>query len=530
VRLRLPSAAPRSEILAAALVTGVLATFFALRLPPHGDASAHLFRTFLVRRGDFLWDNYWYGGEYPLASYSLLYYLPAALLGNTIVAVVAAVAASVVFAIVSWEAWGADARWAARLFAVFAVEPLLRTEYPFALAVPLLLASLGFLRSGRARLGAVFAALTLGVSPLAFAFLCLAALGLFLARPKLDGRAVVFALALAILALCGVALSRIFATPWSAYPFPSSALARIVVVSGLGIALARATAARWNGGGIYAVWGLAGVVGFLAPTPIGANLARPMFLLVPLLLVPAARLAPRAQTLAAVGVFLALTLNVGTLHSGLASAFSPHRNEARLWRPVVAFLRSHETPSFRVEVVPTAAHWEAYFLPRAGFAIARGWYRQLDLAANGLFYHGRLSRSGYRGWLRRMAVRYVVLARLESLDGRGAAGEARLLRSGESGLRLVKATRDWSYYELRSAAPLLRPARLGAISSLGPDRIAGVVRHAGTYFLDVTYMRYWQPFPKSLSVARAPNGMTLLRMSHAGRFRLDARAGLPDLP
>ena len=273
VRLRLPSAAPRSEILAAALVTGALATFFALRLPPHGDASAHLFRTFLVRRGDFLWDNYWYGGEYPLASYSLLYYLPAALLGNTIVAVVAAVAASVVFAIVSWEAWGADARWAARLFAVFAVEPLLRTEYPFALAVPLLLASLGFLRSGRARLGAVFAALTLGVSPLAFAFLCLAAAGLFLARPKLDGRTVVFALALAILALCGVALARIFATPWSAYPFPSSALARIVVVSGLGIALARATAVRWNGGGIYAVWGLAGVVGFLVPTPIGANLA-----------------------------------------------------------------------------------------------------------------------------------------------------------------------------------------------------------------------------------------------------------------
>src|SRR5437588_9648525 len=188
---------PRFELCAVALVTGALAVFFALALPPHGDASAHLFRTFLVRRGDFLWDNYWYGGEYPLASYSLLYYFPAALLGNTIVVVVAAVAASVVFAVVSWEAWGADARWAARLFAVFAVEPLLRTEYPFALAVPLLLASLGFLRSGRTRHGAVFAALTLGVSPLAFAFLCLTAVGLFVARPGPDRRAVVFTPALA---------------------------------------------------------------------------------------------------------------------------------------------------------------------------------------------------------------------------------------------------------------------------------------------------------------------------------------------
>ena len=520
---------PRFELCAVALVTGALAVFFALALPPHGDASAHFYRTFLVRRGDFLWDNYWYGGEYPLASYSLLYYLPAALLGNTVVAVAAAVAASVVFAAVSWDAWGEDARWAARLFSVFAVEPLLRTEYPFALAVPLLLASLGFLRRGRTLLGAVFAALTLAVSPLAFAFLCLTAVGLFVARPRLDRPAVVFTFALAFLALCGAALSWSFATPWSGYPFPTSALLRILLVGGLGVALTGATAPAWNGGGIYAVWGLAGVAGFLVPTPIGANLGRPAFLLVPLLLVPAARLAPRAQTVAAMGVFLALTLSTGTLQSSLASAFVPHENEVRLWRPVVDFLRRHESPSFRVEVVPTAGHWEAYFLPRAGIPIARGWYRQLDLAANALFYRSQLSRSGYLDWLRRMAVRYVVVPRAESLDGRGAASEAHLLLSGKSGLRLVAATRAWSYYELRAATPLLRPARLGVIKSFGPDRIAGVVRRAGTYFLGVTYMRWWEASPTGLRVARAPNGMTILHVPRAGRFRLEAGTVLPDV-
>jgi hypothetical protein len=528
-RVRGRLAPPLAELCAIALVTGALAVFFALALPPHGDASAHFYRTFLVRRGDFLWDNYWYGGEYPLASYSLLYYLPAALLGNTVVAVAAAVAASVVFAAVAWDVWGEDARWAARIFSVFAVEPLLQTEYPFALAVPLLLASLGFLRRGRTRLGALFAALTLGVSPLAFAFLCLAAAGLFLVRPRLDRRAVASSLALGLLVLCAAALSWSFATPWSGYPFPTSALVRILVVSGLGVALASSAAPRWNGGGIYAVWGLAGLVGFVVPTPVGANLDRPAFLLVPLLLVPAARLAPRVQPVAAMGVFLALTLSTGTLQSSLASAFVPHENEVRLWRPVVAFLRSHDSPSFRVEVVPTAGHWEAYFLPRAGIPIARGWYRQLDLAANGLFYARHLSRSRYLGWLRRMAVRYVVLPRAESLDGRGATAEARLLRSGRSGLRLVAETRAWSYYELRSATPLLRPDRLGTIRSFGPDRITGVVRRAGAYFLDVTYMRWWDASPHGLRITRAPDGMTILHVPRPGRFRLRAGTVLPDV-
>ena len=36
----------------------------------------------LLRHGALLWDNYWYAGHYPLASYSLLYYLPAAVLGT----------------------------------------------------------------------------------------------------------------------------------------------------------------------------------------------------------------------------------------------------------------------------------------------------------------------------------------------------------------------------------------------------------------------------------------------------------------
>src|SRR5262249_36099960 len=71
---------------AEAVLAGLLALATALVIlavgPAPGDAPVHLYRTLVVERGDFVWDNLWSGGVYPLASYSLLYYLPAALIGN----------------------------------------------------------------------------------------------------------------------------------------------------------------------------------------------------------------------------------------------------------------------------------------------------------------------------------------------------------------------------------------------------------------------------------------------------------------
>jgi hypothetical protein len=39
---------------------------------------------------------------------------------------------------------------------------------------------------------------------------------------------------------------------------------------------------------------------------------------------------------------------------------------------MLVFLAAHPAPGFRLEVVPTSNHWEAYYLPRAGYALARG--------------------------------------------------------------------------------------------------------------------------------------------------------------
>src|SRR5262245_47749504 len=76
------SSTVRAEVVRSGLIALATAAVIVVVGPAPGDAPAHLYRTFLVERGDLVWDNLWFGGHYPLVSYSLLYYFPAALVGN----------------------------------------------------------------------------------------------------------------------------------------------------------------------------------------------------------------------------------------------------------------------------------------------------------------------------------------------------------------------------------------------------------------------------------------------------------------
>jgi hypothetical protein len=511
------------EVLAIGILSVATALFFALRLPPHGDASAHFHRTLLVLRGDLLWDNLWYRGTFHLGSYSLLYYLPAALVGNTALVVGATLAAAVLFASLVRRLWGRAARWSTWLFAVLAVQPLLRTEYPFALGIALLLAALVALARGQLVLACVAAALCAGTSPLAFAFLILAAGGSWLARPSRDRIAVGFAAVVFLLAFVLYVVSWRLETPWSDYPFPPEALVQIIVVGAVGVAL------TWFGhgprelGGVYAAWGLAGIICYLVPTPIGLNFERPAFLLVPLLIIPATRLSKYAKLAAFAVILPLLPVAAPSLVPSVQIAFAVHPNVARIWASAVTFLRPRTSPDYRVEVVPTAAHWEAYYLPKAGIAIARGWYRQLDIATNGILYpHEKgLTTPAYRRWLDANAVEWVVIARTSGIDTIAGSAEQRLLDSGRSGLRLVLATPAWRFYKVPHPTPLLRPASLSDVTAVTPDKIVGNVRAPGTYRLDVTYMPYWET-RAGIVVRRGPDGTTLLRASRPGPFTLTA--------
>ena len=512
-----PLALSRADVLLPALLAALSAVAVVALAPPGGDTAAHLYRTLLVREGVYVWDNLWFAGHYPLASYSFLYYLPAAVVGNVALVSAAVVASAALFASLAHTEWGDAATWPARVFAVLAAGPLFTGTYSYALGLAAALATLRLLQAGRTRVAIVTTALTLGFSPLAFAFLCVALAAVALARRRLDP-----ALAVALGAVAALQLVALALFPSEGrYPFSRLSLAAVVAVCALGAVLA---AGAPRGGRVLAafflVWGVVCVVAFVVPSPFGDNLTRLRAVVFPLVLVAAllARFRPRPVALAALAV--ALVYNLGPDVSVLPKRADDARTaEEAFWQPALAFLRAHPSPGHRVEVVPTFGHWEAWWVPRAGFPLARGWYRQLDLAENPVLYRETLSASEYRAWLRRAAVRYVLVpdARLGPF---GARREARLVVSGAAGLVPVFRSADWRIYELRGAPQLLTGKAAAAVDHLGHERVSGRTSAAGRFRLRVRYTPYWRVTRGDACLAPASDGLTHLVARRAGRFEL----------
>ena len=189
---------------------------------------------------------------------------------------------------------------------------------------------------------------------------------------------------------------------------------------------------------------------------------------------------------------------------------------AAYWQPAVAFLRAHPSPAYRVEAVDTVGHWPALQLARAGIPLARGWFRQDDFPQNALLYKPTLTPAEYVGWLRRMAVRYVVLpdARLDY----SSHGEAMLLRSGRAGLPVVLRAPHLTIYELPRARPIVTGPAPARVLSMRQSGILLALPRGGTYRVAIRYTPYWGV--SSGCVRQTSDGMTSLSVAHAGRLLL----------
>jgi hypothetical protein len=513
----------RREALLAGSLACIGAALLIVLAPPTGDAPAHLYRTLLVREGVLVWDNLWYGGHYPLASYSLLYYLPAAVVGNLPLVFAAVVLSAALFASLVEREWGLAGRWPARAFGVLAAGPIFVGTYSYALGLAAGLGALYALQRGRRWLAAGAAALTLGFSPLAFVFLCLMLLALILVR---RGAHHTFVFGAAIAAMAALQLAVLVFFPSSGpYPFRVLELGAVLTVSFLGAALARRSRLGAPLGAFFLVWGAASVLMFLIATPVGENLTRLRSLVFPLMLLTAvvARFQPR--WLAAAALSAALSYNVAPYLAPMIERTDVRPAQRAFWAPAIDFLTERSGPGYRVEVVPTFDHWEAYWLPRAGIPIARGWYRQIDIARNELFYEQPLAAASYRNWLRGMGVRFVVLPETR-LGQKGEEREARLLRSGRSGLARVFGDGKVTIYELPRAAPILTGPGSPRITRFTHSRVEGALTAPGAYLLKVRYTRYWRVRAGSVCVERAAAGMTRLRATQPGRFALS----VPEQP
>ena len=524
--VEIPRVLRRRELLLAACLTSLFAGLMIALGPAPGDAPVHLYRTFLVRSGALVWDNFWYAGTYPLASYSLLYYLPAALVGNLPLVFAAAVASTVLFSSIALREWGRAALWPSRVFGVLAAAPLFTGLYAYSLGFAAMLATLKLLQLRRTRWAAVLAALTVGFSPLAFVFLCLVVASYAVARRGIERRHLWFGAGLGLAAgIEGLALV-LFPTNTGVYPFHWIDFCGVLLVTTLGVLVARRGRGSAPLVAFYALWGLGSILFYVVPSPLGDNWTRLGAFAFPVMLLTASLAGFRPRRLVVLALAAALAYNVVPYALLVPSRLDNSTQHASFWQPAISFLQRHHQPGYRVEVVPTAEHWEAYWIPKAGFALARGWYRQLDAVDNRVLYRRHLTAPAYREWLRSKAVRYVLLSRTAPLGWDGVRQEVHVLRSPYSGLQVVFRSTNWTIYELPRATPLLTGPADPIVTSFGHTVIRGRVFKAGNYLLRAHYSPYLR-LEGAGCAAPGPDQMTTLELTRPERFAL-AVPGTPE--
>jgi hypothetical protein len=217
------------------------------------------------------------------------------------------------------------------------------------------------------------------------------------------------------------------------------------------------------------------------------------------------------------GLYWQLTASV----SQIARSVGDPSTESAYFEPAAGWLRAHGGQGTRIEVPPTANHWEsAYLAPK--FELARGWLRQLDTTRDDVFYdQGELTDASYSSWLRGNAISYVALPDAP-LDYSSAA-ERRLILADPPYLSLRHRTAHWRIYAVRDPKPLV--AAMGAAAArtlwVGRQGFALDVRRPGEFLVRVNFTPYWSIARGSGCILRRGD-WTVARASHPGVFRVAA--------
>jgi len=453
-----------------------------------------------------------------IGSYSALFYLPAALVGAQALALVAVVASAALFAVLSVREWGERACWPARAFAVLACAPIFTGTYAYAAGLAAVLGALVLLQRGRPWPALGCAALAAGLSPLAFAFLALTVCAVAVVRRPPAGLTVRVGAGLAVIGGALLGLEAAF-PQGGRYGFRAGELAyALVACAWIALIARRSPRGRLLAAVLLAI-GLACLVAFVVPSPVGSNLTRFRAYAFPLALLAACLVSFRPRWLTVPAVALALFYSVSPYVAVATELRDTRAASVRFWASTLGVLRARTGPDYRVDVVPTFDNWEAYYVPGADLPLARGWYRQVDLARNGVLYRDGLTGGEYRAWLRSQGVRLVVLP-LAPLDRIGALPQADLLRSGRSGLVEVARTPQAVVYELPAATPILTGPAGAHVTAYEHERIAGTVGAPGTYTLRVAPTPYLEVERGAVCLEPGANGTTRLVASRAGSFEL----------
>ncbi len=516
VRLTKASPLAREAVLSAA-VAATAASLLVWLGPPGADLAEHAYqRTLFLQDGFTLWNNFWYAGRYSFVTYSVLYYPVAALLGIRLLAVATVSTAALAFAVVVGRQWGPAARWSSRTFAVVWAGIVLSAAFPFALGAAFALLAVWSLQAKRHWQFALFVALTLAASPLAFLLLTLLLAGAGVARWRERSALLAPAVILVGFGAVEVFLWRLF--PGGRYPFSIQELGAALVFCVLGAALTwrveRAKPLLW----LFLVYLAACIGAYLIPSAVGENVARLRYAALPVavLLLTLRRWRPLPVCLVALG--LAISWNVTPIAFQYLKGRDDPAARSAYWEPAITYLHAHLTPAYRVEAVDTVGHWPAVYLAEARIPLARGGFRQDDFPLNKVLYDD-LGSPAYLSWLRGLGVRYVVLTNAPS--DYSAQGEAALLRSGRSGLRAVFRSANFQVFAVPRPRPILTGPAPSTVLSMSATTVRIRLVTAGVYRLAVRYSPYWHVEGACLS--RRPDGMTNVAVDHAGPLELKFR-------
>ena len=476
------------------------------------DLPAATYRVELFAQHGFtLWDSQWYGGHW-LFDYSVLYAPIAALAGVPATEIVCAAVAAWCFDRLAVARFAAAGRAGAIVFAAGTLVPVAIGQGPYLLGEAIALLSLLAATRRRWLLAVPLAVICSLVAPLAGAFLALAAVAWLLAYWPAQRFG---AAALALAALVPIAVvEELFPGqgnfPFSAHNFAGMILGAVAIGAVAAVIRDRAVAI---GAALYVA---AIVFAYAVPSALGNNITRLGISVGVALAVCLAPKARRSRLLLVVGfvpILLAQWVPASTALRGLEGNVGVTR---AYYQPLLKFLARSDRPLGRVEVVPTALHWEAVYVALQ-YPLARGWERQLDTANNPIFYvPGRLTDASYRAWLLANGVRFVALsnARLDY----SAGVEAYLVRRGVRGLRLAWRDADWRVYVVRGAHGILSgPGRL--LSADGDD-ITLHANRAARFLLRVHYTSAWRVQRGAATLSRSAAGWLTVTVRRPGSVAL----------
>jgi hypothetical protein len=519
------SKALRPDWLPAVALSSLLALAMLVWNPQVGDLAAQIFRTELFQHaGLAIWNGSWYGGHYTL-TYSFLFPPLASLLGPQLVGTISVVASSYFFDRLVRDRWGTPARWATLWFAAGVVTLLADGQLTFALGVAFGLAALRCLQVRRDKLAFASAAACALSSPVAAAFLAGIVLVGVLERGRPYNRVAAGAAGIAL----GLVLLPNLAFPESGqFPFAFSSYLAIPLFCGGALFVTRGLGEeerqlRWALIGYV----LAATVLLLAPNPLGGNAVRLGALFGGPVL--AAVMLARRPRLGAFSVLVLSLAMAGGLYwqvtasvSQIARSVGDPSTSREYFQPPARWLRAHGGTGVRVEVPPTANHWESAYLATQ-FELARGWLRQLDTTRDDIFYdnENQLTAAAYEHWLHRNAISYVALPDAP-LDYSSVA-ERRLILDAPGYLELRWSSPHWRIYAVRNPQPLVEPIGGAAAHTLwvGRQSFGLYVTRPGDFLVRVNFTPYW-------SIARGAGCLlrhgewTIARAAHPGILRVSA--------